>query len=267
MAERKSLTKKMRFEVFKRDSFTCQYCGRMAPDVVLEVDHINAVANGGKNEIMNLVTSCFDCNRGKGKKKLSDKKEIEIQQEQLKELSEKREQLKFMLQWKKELLNFENEQVEEIQKIFREKTYFTLTDIGKRDIKKWIADFGLIEVIECTNISIDQYYDIDKKETYEKTISYIPRIAVTRRKQKENPFIAKKNYLKAIAKNHFGYIDHVQFKKMLDFLVTEENYELFLEILKNSRRWTDFKYDINYEFDWSDWYGDKKGCRCCFLDW
>ena len=46
----------------------------MAPDVILEVDHINAVANGGKNEIMNLVTSCFDCNRGKGKNKLSDKK-------------------------------------------------------------------------------------------------------------------------------------------------------------------------------------------------
>ena len=47
MAERKTISKKIRFEVFKRDSFTCQYCGRMAPYIVLEVDHINAVANGG----------------------------------------------------------------------------------------------------------------------------------------------------------------------------------------------------------------------------
>lgn len=30
MAKRKSLSKKIRFEVFKRDSFTCQYCGRKA---------------------------------------------------------------------------------------------------------------------------------------------------------------------------------------------------------------------------------------------
>lgn len=27
MAERESISKKLRFEVFKRDSFTCQYCG------------------------------------------------------------------------------------------------------------------------------------------------------------------------------------------------------------------------------------------------
>jgi len=31
-AKRKSLSKKVRFEVFKRDSFQCQYCGASAPD-------------------------------------------------------------------------------------------------------------------------------------------------------------------------------------------------------------------------------------------
>lgn len=36
---RKPISKKIRFEVFKRDGFTCQYCGRMAPDVVL-VDYL-----------------------------------------------------------------------------------------------------------------------------------------------------------------------------------------------------------------------------------
>ena len=40
MAKRKNLSKSVRFEVFKRDSFKCQYCGKSAPDVVLEVDHI-----------------------------------------------------------------------------------------------------------------------------------------------------------------------------------------------------------------------------------
>ena len=106
---RKSLTKKLRFETFKRDSFTCQYCGSMAPDVVLEVDHINPVVNGGNNDILNLITSCFDCNRGKGKRKLTDKDEIKKQQEQLKELNTKREQLKMMLDWRKELQGFDNE--------------------------------------------------------------------------------------------------------------------------------------------------------------
>ncbi len=62
---RQSLSKRLRFDVFKRDKFTCQYCGAHPPTVVLECDHINPVALGGKNEIDNLITACFDCNRGK----------------------------------------------------------------------------------------------------------------------------------------------------------------------------------------------------------
>lgn len=62
---RKAISKKTRFEVFKRDSFTCQYCGAHPPESILEPDHINPVCNGGGNDLNNLITSCFDCNRGK----------------------------------------------------------------------------------------------------------------------------------------------------------------------------------------------------------
>jgi len=64
--ERIALTPKQRFEILKRDGFTCQYCGRKPPEVVLEVDHIIAVYNGGTNDRSNLITSCEPCNRGKG---------------------------------------------------------------------------------------------------------------------------------------------------------------------------------------------------------
>lgn len=71
MAERKALSKKSRFEVFKRDSFVCQYCGRHPPDAILVVDHIKPVADGGANDPDNLITACFDCNSGKGARALS----------------------------------------------------------------------------------------------------------------------------------------------------------------------------------------------------
>jgi 5-methylcytosine-specific restriction endonuclease McrA len=64
--ERIPLTKRQRFEILKRDNFTCQYCGRKPPAVTLEVDHIKSVYGGGNNEPRNLITSCLDCNRGKG---------------------------------------------------------------------------------------------------------------------------------------------------------------------------------------------------------
>lgn len=61
-----SVGKKRRFEVFKRDGFTCIYCGRKPPATTLEVDHVIPRVDGGDDEMENLVTSCFDCNRGKG---------------------------------------------------------------------------------------------------------------------------------------------------------------------------------------------------------
>src|SRR3990167_10933471 len=57
----------VRFHVLHRDGFKCRYCGRGANEnVVLHVDHFNPRANGGGNEIDNLVTACAECNLGKG---------------------------------------------------------------------------------------------------------------------------------------------------------------------------------------------------------
>lgn len=61
-----------RFNVFKRDGFQCQYCGRKPPEVILEVDHIIPRSKGGDNDSLNLITACFECNRGKRDKLLQD---------------------------------------------------------------------------------------------------------------------------------------------------------------------------------------------------
>lgn len=63
--ERVPISKRLRFEVFKRDSFECCYCGATPPGVLLECDHIEPVSAGGPTEIDNLVTACQACNRGK----------------------------------------------------------------------------------------------------------------------------------------------------------------------------------------------------------
>lgn len=57
---------KLRFDIFKRDDFTCQYCGKKSPEVILEVDHIIPVSQGGTCITENLTTACYQCNRGKG---------------------------------------------------------------------------------------------------------------------------------------------------------------------------------------------------------
>ena len=57
---------RLRFQIFQRDSFTCQYCGRKAPEVILEIDHRFPKSKGGLDNINNYITSCRECNLGKG---------------------------------------------------------------------------------------------------------------------------------------------------------------------------------------------------------
>ncbi len=53
-----------RREIFRRDNYRCQYCGREIARPT--VDHILSVQRGGKNSWHNLVTACPECNVRKG---------------------------------------------------------------------------------------------------------------------------------------------------------------------------------------------------------
>lgn len=62
---RAPISTSIRFMVFDRDGFACRYCGARPPDVVLVLDHIQALANGGKDDPGNYATACEPCNQGK----------------------------------------------------------------------------------------------------------------------------------------------------------------------------------------------------------
>ncbi len=101
--KRNGLPAKLRFEVLKRDRFTCQYCGITAIDQLLHVDHVKPVAEGGGDDALNLVTSCRDCNLGKGARPLNDNTFLRSQHTQLAEMEERRQQIEMMRQWQIEL--------------------------------------------------------------------------------------------------------------------------------------------------------------------
>lgn len=60
-----AVSRTLRFQILRRDNYTCQSCGRTAPEVKLQVDHVVPEALGGRTEPGNLRTLCADCNGGK----------------------------------------------------------------------------------------------------------------------------------------------------------------------------------------------------------
>jgi len=57
-----------RKNIFLRDNYTCQYCGRKFEPKSLTCDHIIPRSRGGEAEWTNIVTSCLHCNLKKGDK-------------------------------------------------------------------------------------------------------------------------------------------------------------------------------------------------------
>ena len=63
-----TVSRRLRFEIFRRDDYTCKYCGAspaVTKDVELTVDHVIPVTLGGGDEPTNLATACQPCNAGK----------------------------------------------------------------------------------------------------------------------------------------------------------------------------------------------------------
>ena len=211
MAKRKSITQKVRFEIFKRDSFRCQYCGNSAPDVILNVDHIKPVADGGDNELTNLITSCFDCNQGKKARLLDDKSVIQKQKQQLDDLNERRIQLEMMLQWREGLSKLQDDKHNAIVNHWEKITEsFTPNDSGQDSIREWIRKFELINILDAMDISLSQYGIRDSngdfsKESIEKVFNYIPKIAKNKQKDEKKPYMKDLYYMRGILKNRLNY--------------------------------------------------------------
>ncbi|MEE9386597.1 MAG: HNH endonuclease [Nannocystaceae bacterium] len=57
-----------RRNVYLRDRFTCQYCGRRFAERELTLDHVVPRSRGGRMEWSNIVAACVPCNGRKGRR-------------------------------------------------------------------------------------------------------------------------------------------------------------------------------------------------------
>lgn len=163
MAKRKSMSLRNRFNVFKRDEFKCKYCGRGVPDVILEVDHIVPVSKGGDNSQNNLITSCFDCNRGKGAESLLTKPE-NITDTLLAEIElkkEKQKQIKYIDRELQKIKDKEDKILIELGHYFfnnfeYEKDVYVFSGQYKTSVQTFLKKMTPFQIKECMDISFSK---------------------------------------------------------------------------------------------------------------
>lgn len=242
--ERAKVTKKVRFDVFKRDSFTCQYCGESAPNVVLHADHIKPISKGGKTTMINLVTSCAGCNGGKGARELSDDSAVSKQKAQLEELQEKRTQLDMMLEWRGAVQGIEDDSLDALVLAINEHLEdFSLNDKGRSDVKKLLKKYSLVDLFKAVDEGADTYLkrDTDGEITHESAMTFLSKIGGVCRNLNADEFESRKHYVKGICRNRFTYFNEKKFWKYMTFCKGDGVEIGDIEVMaKTARNWTEF---------------------------
>lgn len=183
MAGRKAISKKLRFEIFKRDRFVCQYCGRSPPVVILEVDHVLAVSGGGDNSPENLVTSCFDCNRGKGSGDLRQVRPGLAEQSSL--IRERREQLEaynaLLLEERGRLDRLVEELGYYYHNKFLDRDKFVFADRRAASIRRFLEFLPPAEIMDAIDLACAKSFPT--KHSDERTFKYLCGVCWTKIKR------------------------------------------------------------------------------------
>jgi len=167
------ISKKLRFEIFKRDGFQCQYCGKSSPSIVLELDHIIPKVEGGEDNLENLTTSCFECNRGKGKNLLEDYKEGTDPTEQAVLLLERERQLKEYNEVVKKIRKRKNKDYKDILDYWNDKIDISTHWIPCGPIRNALDFLPKEKILEAFDICLGSYQKWENKSWGESFRSYL----------------------------------------------------------------------------------------------
>jgi len=161
-----SISKKLRFGVFKRDGFQCAYCGKSPPEIILEVDHVEPKSKGGNDDINNLLTACFDCNRGKRNiPKDIIPNQLQGNVEILKEKELQLLEYKKLIKKQNDRKNKEFRQLNEVYNSYFQ-DYILSTEFRERTIKRFLDYLPISELIKSMHIACQKGYDLDRTIRY-----------------------------------------------------------------------------------------------------
>jgi len=178
-----TISKKSRFEIFERDNFTCQYCGRKSPIVILELDHIIPKSKDGSDEPTNLITSCRKCNQGKSTMILKDKilrvKRLQAEKQQQRQAFDK------FLQQQKEK---EEKTLDELNNYWSTSSgnSYSLNENGLRSLRRFLKFFSKEEIKDAIEIASSKIA-LGTDDDIEHRFKYMCGVLHNRKREKENP--------------------------------------------------------------------------------
>jgi hypothetical protein len=240
MAKRKAISKTTRFEVLKRDRFTCRYCGAQAPAVVLVMEHVVPVAEGGTNDIMNLVAACEPCNQGKGARLLDDRSRTQAERTEMDRAAAEREQLRQLAEWRNEL---RDSRMDTLSEYFRTNTGQVFTDSGRAAFRRFLAS-GLRPAPTDAEV-LDAIDTVAAKHPFPTdVVAFMAVIIRTERKYLVRPELRAFHYIRGILRKRVRVDERFVMGMLDDAFQRGMGIEEIKRHAIDCRSWTDFRHRV-----------------------
>lgn len=243
------ITPQLRFEIFKRDEFTCQCCGKATPHVVLYVGYKVPVEKGGTNDENNLETRCYDCS----------------EQKPLEHLSERREQLEMMIEWKKGWRTYKSDCLDlVIEYIHSKMPGYSLKEKAKKEVAKALNKYTVAKVLDTIDDAAEKTlkYDGNDELIRDSVEAYILNIHKFLYVDSQPVIRQKMFYVCGICKNRFNYWNREKGMQILEtyvdalkrhgynegMLIKDMDDEV-MPMTKKSKNWSEWSGILE---DWTD---------------
>lgn len=243
-----ALSKKTRFKVFKRDNFICQYCGKGPPKTILEVDHVVCKKDGGKDDLFNLTTSCFACNRGKGGTSVSNRNIKNCLKKELATLKEEKEQILAYYDFLEKKQELEEDKTMIFQKAWMSESEGKnkLTKSGLFDIQKLAKKHDITDILQAIKITWIKPWDENNG-----AFRYMCGVLKNIQTEKDDPEKAKiikwANSYKYKLISMFGYVDEKMYSRWIKDGIGEAEFVFAINKMEKST-WTNLKKQIEENF-------------------
>lgn len=132
---------------------------------MLEIDHIHPVSKGGDNEESNLITSCYDCNRGKSAGLLTDApKSLHDRAERVEESRSQVKEYEKIIRSARKRVDADVAKIESVfQEIYPEEQF---TSQFKMTVKTFLERFTALELVGFMEIALGRMQDSDSTIRY-----------------------------------------------------------------------------------------------------
>ncbi|MEJ2545405.1 MAG: hypothetical protein P8Y99_15155 [Calditrichaceae bacterium] len=243
--------KRIKFEIFEKDSFRCQFCGAGAPIAALRLRRIQEAEK--QDEWLNtafLSTSCTTCEKKRAGVNAKDLADGFIS---IDELEERLQQLKMLINWRKGMLRIRKQQLENLVTYWEKKVPgFQISNEQKKHLLSYMTKYAGEEIRDAMNMAADKFINYNADGSFDtdsinQAFSKIQEICLQKTKiAANNETDGLHNIHQQLKNNINGFFDPHRAAQWLTYARSwEVKIEELAEMAQKVNNWTEFAVNID----------------------